>query len=231
VAGRRRRGASPAGPESEGPLFDVAEREEIAVARAGGESMRSIARRLGRSPSTVSRELSRNADRAAGYLQPPAQTLSPRIGRPRGPPFHCTALPWRGGYPKQRPGGFARRDPEASSGRATLLGSRPRQAFGEAAVHGYLTAVSKPTHDGQTTPRSGSLASAQLPKTPRGEAGGNSSDGTWFAGREPLASINGPAGQPPAGIRGRIIRPHHRRGRAQRQHADKRSGLAAAPAA
>ena len=38
-----------------------AEREELAVAHAGGESMRSIARRLGRSPSTISRELSRNA--------------------------------------------------------------------------------------------------------------------------------------------------------------------------
>jgi IS30 family transposase len=44
-----------------------AKREEIAVARAGGESMRSIARRLGRSPSTVSRQLSRNGDRAGGY--------------------------------------------------------------------------------------------------------------------------------------------------------------------
>jgi len=44
-----------------------AEREEIAVARAGGESMRSIARRLGRSPSTVSRELARDGDRAGGY--------------------------------------------------------------------------------------------------------------------------------------------------------------------
>jgi IS30 family transposase len=44
-----------------------AEREEIAVARAGGESMRAIARRLGRSPSTVSRELSRNSDRAGRY--------------------------------------------------------------------------------------------------------------------------------------------------------------------
>jgi IS30 family transposase len=43
------------------------EREEIALARAGGESMRSIAGRLGRSPSTISRVLSRNSERTGCY--------------------------------------------------------------------------------------------------------------------------------------------------------------------
>ena len=49
------------GRDLKGRCLTFSEREEIAVARAGGESMRSIARRLGRSPSTVSRELRRNA--------------------------------------------------------------------------------------------------------------------------------------------------------------------------
>jgi Helix-turn-helix domain len=42
-----------------GRCLTFAEREEIALGRAAGESMRSIADRLGRSPPTISRELER----------------------------------------------------------------------------------------------------------------------------------------------------------------------------
>ncbi len=52
------------GRDLKGRYLSFAEREEIALASAGGESVRSIARRLSRSPSTVSRELRRNADRS-----------------------------------------------------------------------------------------------------------------------------------------------------------------------
>jgi IS30 family transposase len=50
-----------------GRCLRFAEREEIALARAAGESMRSIATRLERSPSTISRELARNVDGQGRY--------------------------------------------------------------------------------------------------------------------------------------------------------------------
>jgi transposase, IS30 family len=67
-----------------GRYLSFAEREEIALARARGESMRCIARRLGRSPATVSRELRRNADRRGGYRATAAHALAfERAGRPK----------------------------------------------------------------------------------------------------------------------------------------------------
>jgi IS30 family transposase len=72
------------GRDLKGRCLTFAEREEIAVARAGGESMRSIARRLGRSPSTISRELQRNGDRAGGYRATRAHARAyARASRPK----------------------------------------------------------------------------------------------------------------------------------------------------
>src|SRR5664280_3646277 len=72
------------GRDMKGRCLTFSEREEIAVARAGGESMRSIAGRLGRSPSTVSRELSRNADRAGCYRATTAHAQAyVRASRPK----------------------------------------------------------------------------------------------------------------------------------------------------
>ena len=66
-----------------GRCLCFSEREEIALARARGDSVRAIARRLGRSPSTVSRELRRNADRR-GYRATTAHALAyERASRPK----------------------------------------------------------------------------------------------------------------------------------------------------
>jgi IS30 family transposase len=77
--GRPRRGRN-----LQGRCLSFAEREEIALGRAGGESMRSIAARLGRSPSTISRELSRNGSSAGEYRASSAHALAyHRASRPK----------------------------------------------------------------------------------------------------------------------------------------------------
>ena len=52
-----------------GRYLSFAEREEIALLRVRGGGVRSIARHIGRSPSTVSRELRRNAATRSGTLE------------------------------------------------------------------------------------------------------------------------------------------------------------------
>ncbi|ESZ71882.1 integrase [Mesorhizobium sp. L103C119B0] len=57
-----------------GRYLSFAEREEIAILRVQGLSMRNIGRRLGRSASTISRELRRNAATRSGGLEYRAST-------------------------------------------------------------------------------------------------------------------------------------------------------------
>jgi IS30 family transposase len=66
-----------------GRYLSFAEREEIAVGLAAGESRRSIAARLGRHPATVGREIARNAPRA-GYRARAAEAQAQhRARRPK----------------------------------------------------------------------------------------------------------------------------------------------------
>jgi IS30 family transposase len=72
------------GRDLKGRCLSFAEREEIALARARGETMHAIARRLGRSPSTISRELKRNAERSGGYRATTAHAMAyERASRPK----------------------------------------------------------------------------------------------------------------------------------------------------
>jgi transposase, IS30 family len=73
------------GRHLKGRCLSFSEREEIALAHARGETMRAIARQLGRAPSTISRELKRNADRRdGGYRATTAHALAyQRASRPK----------------------------------------------------------------------------------------------------------------------------------------------------
>ena len=81
--------------EPSGRFLSLAEREEIALGLAGGDSLRAIARRLGRSPGTISREVSRNRARSSsrpGYRATWAQAQAEsRARRPK--PTRLAACP------------------------------------------------------------------------------------------------------------------------------------------
>jgi IS30 family transposase len=67
-----------------GRFLSFAEREEIAVGLAAGQSRRVIAARLGRHPSTIGREIRRNAPRAGGYRARAAEAQAQhRARRPK----------------------------------------------------------------------------------------------------------------------------------------------------
>tara|TARA_R100000306_G_C4362393_1_gene135914 strand:- start:33 stop:1196 length:1164 start_codon:yes stop_codon:yes gene_type:complete len=69
-----------------GRYLSFSEREEIGLMRAQQQSLREIARRLGRSPSTISRELRRNAATRGGRLQ-----------------YRATVAQWKADRAAQRP--------------------------------------------------------------------------------------------------------------------------------
>jgi transposase, IS30 family len=67
-----------------GRYLSAGEREEIAVGLAAGDSLREIAERLGRSPSTISREIGRNSRGRASYRALAAQGHAQhRAARPK----------------------------------------------------------------------------------------------------------------------------------------------------
>jgi transposase, IS30 family len=75
-------GVIPSFPDKpSGVRLSFAEREEIAVLRAGGASVRAIARELGRDPSTISRELRSTCVGRRGYRASTAHAEAERNAR------------------------------------------------------------------------------------------------------------------------------------------------------
>lgn len=72
------------GRDLKGRSLSFAEREDIAVSRAAGASVRAIASQLDRSPSTISRELRRNRESGGGYRASSAHAMAyHRASRPK----------------------------------------------------------------------------------------------------------------------------------------------------
>jgi IS30 family transposase len=77
-------GVAPCGAPGSGRQLCFAEREELALLRAGGYSMRGCARRMGRAPSTISRELARGSGVDGTYRASGAQAGADRAAaRPK----------------------------------------------------------------------------------------------------------------------------------------------------
>ena len=72
------------GRDLKGRCLTLVQREEIALGRARGDSVRQIAKTIGRAPSTVSRELRRNTDGLGRYRATTAHGLAyARASRPK----------------------------------------------------------------------------------------------------------------------------------------------------
>ncbi|MGO9149044.1 MAG: transposase [Acidimicrobiales bacterium] len=75
--------------------LSLAEREEISRGVCSGESMRSIAKRIGRAPSSVSRELARNGGRRHYRAVAADARALRRVRRPKPPKLACCRELWR----------------------------------------------------------------------------------------------------------------------------------------
>src|SRR5215207_5936602 len=87
------------GRNLKGRCLTLAQREEIALGRARGDSVRAIAAIIGRSPSTVSRELRRNGDGPGRYRATSAHCtgLSPGVAAEAGEAAQQPEAAWHGG--------------------------------------------------------------------------------------------------------------------------------------
>lgn len=81
------------GRNLKGRCLTFAQREEIAILHAQGQSLRSIAEAIGRSHSTVSRELKRNTKPGTAYRATSAHVLAyDRASRPKPAKLHTNTV-------------------------------------------------------------------------------------------------------------------------------------------
>jgi IS30 family transposase len=86
------------------PRLNLDEREEISLGVAAKESVREIARRLGRAPSTISREIKRNSKAGRGHYRPQYRFgASWRGGPERKPVYKPSAAQARSQRRARRP--------------------------------------------------------------------------------------------------------------------------------
>jgi transposase, IS30 family len=111
------------------PRLSLDEREEISLGVAAKDSVRNIARRLGRAPSTISREIKHNSSAGRGLYRPQY-----RFG-----------ASWRGG-PERKP----RYKPSAAQARSQRRARRPK--FGKLAGNERLRTEVQTRLDEQHSP-------------------------------------------------------------------------------
>jgi len=81
------------GRDLKGRCLTFAQREEIAIRHAQGQSLRQIAAVISRSPSTISRELRRNTVVGVGYRATSAHALAfERASRPKPAKLHLNTV-------------------------------------------------------------------------------------------------------------------------------------------
>ena len=182
-------------PARGGRYLDREDRYEIARLRESGLSVRQVAARAGRSPSTVSRELRRNADPRTGHYAPErAHSLARRRQR-RPKPSRLS------GNPRLRTAvqGMLNRaySPEQASGRLKVLHpDDPSMRVSHEAIYQSIYVYPR---GGLRKELKASLRSGRGQRRPRGR-------GPAARGRI-IGAV--PIGQRPAEAEGRLVPGHH----------------------
>jgi IS30 family transposase len=185
----------PPGVTCSARYLDREERYEIARLREQGLSVRQVAARAGRSPSTVSRELARNADpRTGGYMPERADQLAWQRQRRPKPSKLATDPALRAEVQRLLD---RRYSPEQASGRLKV--THPGDPAMRVSHETIYQAIYVYPRGGLRRELKASLRSGRAARRPRGR------------GPEARGKIAGavPIGQRPPEVQGRLVPGHH----------------------